>query len=663
MLNAKTIARVRLAAAISAVFTIAFTQTATAQVRILTDSGEVYAKQLAGPPSEFAQLAPSSPISAAIHSKSALIPISLTESENGELNWKGDLPIEQSNARFVVFGGAGGNLESSDWQVELFKPGQARSEPAQNVVSDQRPTTLGIEAAQVAGDMYALESAEIGTWALSVRAGANAPRTGFVLIEGNPETQLVSYLSSRSQRVGDTITVNAQLSTEVKGQFAVDGQFDQGRVILTAPNGQRSEHVMLAQAGGASFSFKARIPGQYLAQVLVNGQDSAGNTLLRSAEHVIAIATDSIDLSGAQAVLSSAADGRLNAEIPVTNKLGQGEFGSHYRAYAQVWGKDSNGADVAVAWIGGMVPVTYGKFGASLNLALDPRWIALAGANAPFELRALRLEDPNNFVTLEASERVSLQSSSAAITASKAARGIEIDDMMRMGSRPAAVEQSKGVGRRLLLVHGYCSGAVWPAGSFTNASTFLDTNQNRSHDQFALMIKTFGNTWNSYGIVAHSQGGAASLHLYNYYWSGLDNAGAGRLIQSVGTPYQGTNLAGILATLGSWFGVGCGFNNDLSYSGATAWLAGIPNTSRAKVNYHTTSFKLTNWWSNDFCQFATDLVLSDPEDGTTEQAKGQLPGASNRGHVTGQCHTSGMRDPAQVQDGARNATMNTNAAR
>jgi hypothetical protein len=164
-------------------------------------------------------------------------------------------------------------------------------------------------------------------------------------------------------------------------------------------------------------------------------------------------------------------------------------------------------------------------------------------------------------------------------------------------------------------------------------------------------------------VVAHSQGGAASLHLYTYYWSGLDNATGARLIQSVGTPYQGTNLAGILATLGSWFGVGCSSNNNLSYSGAASWLAGIPTWARGKVNYYTTSFKLTNWYTNDYCQFATDLVLSDPEDGTTEQAKGQVSGAINRGHVTGQCHTAGMRDPAQYLNASRNSTMNTNAAR
>ena len=38
-------------------------------------------------------------------------------------------------------------------------------------------------------------------------------------------------------------------------------------------------------------------------------------------------------------------------------------------------------------------------------------------------------------------------------------------------------------------------------------------------------------------------------------------------------------------------------------------------------------------------------------------------GANNGGHKEGWCHTSGMRDGAQVGDGSRNRSMNSNAAR
>ena len=134
-------------------------------------------------------------------------------------------------------------------------------------------------------------------------------------------------------------------------------------------------------------------------------------------------------------------------------------------------------------------------------------------------------------------------------------------------------------------------------------------------------------------------------------------------MQSVGTPYQGTNLAGVLSALGGIFGVGCGSNSNLTYSGAASWLAGIPSWARGQVHYYSTGFRSTNWWTNDFCNFASDLVLSDPEDGTVERSSAQLPGAVNQGHVSGQCHTAGMRDPAQYLDASRNSVMNANAAR
>jgi hypothetical protein len=134
------------------------------------------------------------------------------------------------------------------------------------------------------------------------------------------------------------------------------------------------------------------------------------------------------------------------------------------------------------------------------------------------------------------------------------------------------------------------------------------------------------------------------------------------LIQSVGTPYQGTALAGNLAVLGQIFGAGCGKNTDLTYSGAANWLATIPSWARSEVDYYTTSFK-DRWWAYDYCHLATDLLLDDPEDGTTEKWSGQLAGAANMGHKTGWCHTTGMRDPAQTRDSSRNSSMSNRAAR
>ena len=66
----------------------------------------------------------------------------------------------------------------------------------------------------------------------------------------------------------------------------------------------------------------------------------------------------------------------------------------------------------------------------------------------------------------------------------------------------------------------------------------------------------------------------------------------GRIIQSVGTPYQGTPLAGILAAIGYVFGTGCGRNDNLTYDGAEQWLRGIPMEKRAEVYFYTTQVSL-----------------------------------------------------------------------
>ena len=63
------------------------------------------------------------------------------------------------------------------------------------------------------------------------------------------------------------------------------------------------------------------------------------------------------------------------------------------------------------------------------------------------------------------------------------------------------------------------------------------------------------------------------------------------------------------------------------------------------------------------CNFFTDFLLADPEDGTVEMFRGQLPGGNSMGHVTGWCHTTGMSNPANYTDHARNQAMDAAAAR
>lgn len=616
------------------------------------------AKQLAGPASEFAAMRAPDPASTAIISKHALLPVAFDAA--GE--WQGTLHPVAGQLRFALLSGG------AAWRAEMRAP--------DGTPLAAKSLDAGMRAARIggAGDGQPVRQASLrglkdGGWMLRLRAPAGSAARGYLLVEGDPRTELASYQTHRRQLVGERIGYTAQLAADdASGTLRMGhaaGRVGQATLRVIAPDGGEQRLPMFddgrhddgaAGDGRYGASFVARSAGQHIAQVIVEGRDQRGAPLLRTAEHVVPVIASTLRLASTASATRAEA-GRLSIALPLAADDGV----RRYRVIGELWGRDGKRAMAPVAWIGGIAESVDGR----LVLGMDERWIARAGAQAPFELRQLRVEDADAFIPVATADRLPL--AMPTLRVAKAA-DIAIDELMTMGVRPAALSTqgqlaTAGVGRRLVLVHGYCSAGVWPQAQFATSSTFLDANQNRSHDQFAQRIRTFGAQWNSFGTVAHSQGGAASLHLYTYYWSGLDNATGGRRMQSVGTPYQGTNLSGILATVGNWFGVACGSNANMTYSGASAWLAGIPTSARAQVNYYSTSFRSTNWWTNDYCNFASDLVLGDPEDGTVERAYAQLPGAVNRGHVTGQCHTAGMRDPAQYNDAARNATMSANASR
>ncbi|MDW7713716.1 choice-of-anchor X domain-containing protein [Xanthomonas euvesicatoria] len=617
-------------------------------------AAELQPKQLAGPPDEFAQMRAPDPAESAILSKSALLPVELAPAGQSA-RWQGSLPVENGHLRFMVLSG------DQAWEAAVAAPqlAGARTAAVATPLQAQR-TLLGSAEHGTSGMRYAVDSARNGAWALTLQSSSPVAQRGYVLMEGDTRTQLASYLRTRQQQVGQSLTLNALLTGTIdEASLRVIDPQGGVRSMPMADDGKHDDGA--AGDGVYGGTFQPTSEGTWIAQVVVHGHDQAGQPFVRTSEHVVPVVDTSLRLLGNALGARAAAGTRLTIALPVAAR---GNAPSHYRVFGQVWGTDAKGKDIPVAWIGGMLTPQQGQ----LPLSLDERWIARAGARAPFTLRSLRIEDPDHYIPLVQAATLPLQVP-ALRRASISRASTAIDESMRMGPRPTALAsamamaQPQAAGSQLVLVHGYCSNGVWPQAQFTNASTFLDAKQNRSNDQFAQRTAQFASQWSSFSTVAHSQGGMAALHLYTYYWSGLDNATGGRVMQSVGTPYQGTNLSGVLAAVGSWFGVGCGTNSDMTYDGAKAWLADIPADARAKVNYYTTSFAKTNWYTNDYCNAASDLVLNDPEDGTVEQVNAQLPGGVNRGHTTGQCHTTGMRDPAQYLDANRNAVMNANAAR
>ncbi|WP_196141005.1 choice-of-anchor X domain-containing protein [Aliikangiella sp. G2MR2-5] len=540
------------------------------------------------------------------------------------------------------------------------------------------------------GRQFVINSPSVGEWQVSVRSlNGNGKEKGFLLYKGDPEFKLYSYRDTQFTTLNNELNVVAYLvdSKRAVGQRAellsrspVTSSITRAFVEVTWPDGSSKKFKLNDSgvkgdnvAGDGKYSIKLPTDqlGVYKTQVYVEGTRPDGIQYSRSVADLYPVELVSHRLAEKQGSINYLSDNLAQVSIPVF------QFNQTNQVFVsgEVYATDLNGKLQPAAWLGGLAQTENSKGGAqSLNLQFDTRWLTRLKLAAPIQIRHLKFQHAITHVPLVEYRSLNLmadpvlsnslvsKAQSLAATAIDANSFDGIESSMYAANAPIKRETTATANPKLMLVHGYCSGDVWNSSEFSNAVEFQDFNKNRSHEEFAQLILSFGSSYSSYGIVAHSQGGAAALHLYSRYWSGLDYASGGRLIQSVGTPYQGTALAGNLALIGDVFGAGCGTNTDLTYSGAANWLSTIPSWARAEVDYYTTSFN-TRWWAYDYCHLATDMFLDDPEDGTTEKWSGQLSGAANKGHKKGWCHTRGMRDPAQYQDAGRNNAMDDNAAR
>jgi hypothetical protein len=640
-------------------------------------------KQIAAPPGEIlnAGLKLPDPAQSGIRSNWAMLPVALEQAPDGSWRWETEFPVANPDQFALMLL----SPSSRSWQARLESPDravldlkQARSLPGVTQTTGQ----LGAAEAGYPGEIFTFTGYSPGLWTVQVTAPASkgAGPDGYLLLsEKQSPYRLFSHLSSYDLLVGREVGLVASIY-EDKGvspvglpaasldrilEAEMHVQLPDGKA-LTAPMVDDGLHADGAAGDGLFGSLiKAGQAGEYIAQVVVRGQTAEGQPFVRTSEHIFPVVDSDLTLTD---TVTARVQGSSSISIPLAG-VAHRALPDQLQVAAEVWGTNSQGAPVAVAWIGGMVTPKLAAGGRVVfTLNLDGRWIGLAGARAPFELRQVRVQDPDTHIPIARLETVKLQMRTLPRSAQQAIAGVSTD--MLTGARPDVASAADTIGaaafvggRKLVLVHGYCSGGnPWPTADFTNYAVFSDPSQNRSHDQFARMIRDYGAQFDSFGGVGHSQGGAALLHLYTYYWSGLDSSSGPRLLQSVGTPYQGTALAGNLALLGQIFGVGCGTNWDLTYDGAALWLAGIPAWARSRLYYWTTSFTDV-WWRYDYCHIGSDLLLSDPDDGAVERWSGQVPGAHNMGHKTGWCHTVGMRDPAQYMDHTRNAEMNASGNR
>lgn len=663
-------------------------------------------KHVAVAPSQIIEQRLIKPELTGVFSHSTMLPINFNQatqvqSRNGETNQQLTQTIYLDNVENspLLFLGP----KAEQWQISVTTPNGLVVLNEQQNRSTQLPIqTFNIGQQSFTGKQLLLNDAAGGEYQVTLtrtahskqfsnsKANPDSNADGFLMFKGDPSYKVYAHLNQNMTLQNSSLqmvayTINDRLKTAERqsmlAQPAMHGTVTQAKVTITSPSNQQRTFLLndrgtkgdkMAGDGKFTVSLPTNETGVYTSQLQIQGIRPDGMPFSRTVTELYPIEAKTYQIIPSQARLSLNKGFKAKLSIPVKSTTGA----EPVYLSAELWGTSRSGEQKAAAWLGGVVSTIARQPNSDLELGFDTRWLSRQGLQAPFALKSVRLQSLNTNVPIarlnklristkksqvdEIYNRVSKAKSSEAGILNQA----NITTDMLMGSAPANLELAiKAINNpKLMLVHGYCSGDAWQSNQFSNAVEFQDFKQNRSHEQFAQRILDYGAAYSSYGIVAHSQGGAAALHLYSRYWSGLDYANGGRIIQSVGTPYQGTALAGNLAALGSIFGAGCGTNTDLTYSGASNWLATIPSWARSEVDYYTTSFN-TKWWRYDYCHLATDLFLNDPEDGTTEKWSGQLSGAVNKGHKKGWCHTGGMRDPAQTTDPSRNASMNSRAAR
>jgi len=607
-------------------------------------SAQLVARDVAAPPSDIlsGRLRLPDPASTAVRSSASALPVRFEQQPDGRFQAQFELAVEREGEwSLAVLSPAAAN-----WRV-LAAPLGGVLRPIDELATLAR--TIQLAGEDLPGwviDRRELAGAPAGRWNVRIEAlRASDVVDGWLFARASRAVELEAHLSSFELVRGKPVAVLAR----VRGPEL--GALESLRVVVDASGDSRTLelHDDGAHDDGAAHDglFGAWLPthfsGAVQARVEARGNTLAALPFLRTAQLAFELSEPLLELapvfnefvaaSGERTLVLHAAS--LSAVPP------------RVLVAAEVWGATPSGP-LPLCWLAKLQTPVQESAAWRLELAFERRWLELAGADALLELRNVRVQDPDTFNVLATLEYAPLAPPSLSASSSQP-HAIYVPPTTPNPSITPELAQ-----RALLLAHGYCSGgSIWPAADFSQPKLeFLDPNANRTHDQFAQLLaaQAASQQLHSFGVVAHSQGGAAALHLRTFYVSPLDLARGARRIQCVATPFQGTPLAsfGFLA---------CGTNSNLTTSGAAAWLANIPSWARAEVFAWTTSN------SGSACNALVDFFLTNPEDGTVERTRGQLPGGNNVAHVTGWCHTTGMSNPANYTDAARNAEMNTNAAR
>ena len=514
------------------------------------------------------------------------------------------------------------------------------------------------------------------------KAGAGLP-DGLLIVYNDSPYYIFAHTADYSTLIlGGKVGVRAAIADKSRGGRILgreEAQVTTADLQAILPNYTRQDVPMnddghgfdrLAGDNELAGHLDASIAGMYTIDAHIAGTVN-GVAFERTATLLLPVTTNRATLTG-KAILrpSACADIRCGLRSAIDIVVDAAKEGATFDVWTEVWGTANNGSGmVPVAWLGALATVTVGLGGPVVTLQLDSQWLIDADAKSPLQLRNLRLQCDQTHIPVASAASMPVfdprSTVEATLSKSRSMKLPRDSIVMRNGIPPLRNTSADTHG--LVLLHGYCSTAnPWVDTVFgDDAHRFLDANANRPNNDFAELVAAYAGEkgLTSLAIVGHSQGGIIGATLLSSFFTGLDSLDLdGRLVQSVGTPYNGCAAAGHVADLGRVFGIGCGENSDMSLDGAGLWLATIPPAVRSNVWLYTTTYKLNNLFG-DSCSLPMNLILDWPNDGVTERSNALLDGANDEGNTELWCHTTDMNYPPHYTDSVRNAKMTTNAAK
>ncbi|KYR03098.1 conditioned medium factor [Tieghemostelium lacteum] len=652
-------------------------------------------KNLAGEPSEFPNFYLPNPQSVAQSSDASVLSVLLSQSQTTtNLEWSGTIPVDSEQEFTLSFFSNFNSLLN----VEAFPP--SSSYHHRKFIKQEAPvitnSTFGIDGNQLESLTYSWSKPTIGDWTVKVSVpttNQTLTKSGLVILVQNPSSlKIYSYLQSYNNLfVGEDVTIVAMLYDDDETlyddkQLPTPVKLNQPGMVqinLVSPDGQSSVIDMFDDGEHGDYEALDGIYGgvvspneigNYQAQILFRGANSTlqadGVTvslvnMVRSNQHIIPITTEYLTFNGQVTASQDSEDNviiqfQVDVDVPINTTV------PNVRLYSEVWGANNS----PIAWVGGIATVQTEQGVSYLSATLNASWIALANATAPFTVKNVIISDLSTFVPLSNQttySKVKLLHKYRDVRVHRYPVGGIITKEMRDGKMPNHLAdrygKNPGGNGKLILVHGYCaSNNPWPIQDFTNAVKFEDLNQNRGTDEFAQLVAAFAEQYtDGYSLIGHSQGGNQGLHLYTYYHSGLDLSLAypGYILQSMGTPYQGTALAGTLASIGDVVGIGCSSNDDLTVDGAALWLNTIPMDKRSKVFYTTTQYKTGSLIN--YCSLPANIALKFPNDGVVDNDHAALYGGTYVNNIKGWCHTTDFKWPPQTTNTANNKQFDQNS--